>query len=175
MKNRTKILLLALICMAPSCPDRESKTVRSLNLEECYEKNLAHSTLLTGWYYISDIDNGFVRQLDNTDEFYTMNPFPILTAEDITTLSIETNSREEMYLFMKFGKAGTELWRAATRKSIGEKLAFIVNDKLVGIPQVHAEITAGVSTLGRMDYSKEDYEKVKQAIENNKTEIKKNK
>ena len=171
------IAIMLLLFLTTSCVTQNQKEsgIRSLSLAECHEKNLADSTLMTGWYYLSDIDSGFVRRLDKTDEFYTINPFPIVTAEDMTMLSVENNNRNEMYLLIKFGKEGTDLWRIATKKALYGQLALIVADKLLCTPQVHSEITAGVSALGRIDYSKEEYEKVKQTIENNRTEIQKDK
>ena len=166
------IILLFFLTVSCSTQNKKGSESRSLSFEECHEKNLTDSTLMTGWYYISDSDSGFVRQLDKTDEFYIINPFPIITVEDITTLSIEKNNWDEMlYLLIKFGVEGTELWSTATRNAIGGSLALIVNDKLLVVPQVHSEITAGVSALGRIDYSKEEYEKIKRTIEDNKIEI----
>ena len=163
--------MLLLTTASCAVQNKKENKIRNLSLEESYEKNLTNSILMTGWYYISDIDSGFARQLDRTDEFYTINPFPIVTAEDVTMLSIEKDNWGGVFLSMRFGKEGTERWRVATGRSIGKKLAFIVNDKLLYVPQVHSEITAGVSALSRIDYSKEDYERAKQAIENNKKEM----
>jgi len=142
-----------------------------MSLDNCYKKNLEDSTLFTGWYYISDINNGFVRQLDKKDEFYIIDPFPIVTAEDMTKLTIEKNRWGNTKLAIQFGAEGTELWRIATGKAIGKKLAFIVNDKLVYAPYVNSEIPNGNSVLERVDYTKEEIEKVKQRIEDDKTEI----
>jgi hypothetical protein len=167
------IILLSFLTISCGVQSKQGSEIRNLSFEECYKKNLTDSTLITGWYYISDIDSGFVRQLDKTDEFYTIDPFPIITAEDMTTLSVEKNNWDETYLLIKLGIEGTELWRTATKKAIGGNLALIVNDKLLCVPQVHSEITAGVSALGRMEYSKEEYEKIKRTIEDNKTEIQK--
>jgi len=165
------IVLLSFLVISCDAQNNKEREIRNLSFEECYEKNLADSTLMTGWYYISDIDSGFVRQLDKMDEFYTINPFPIVTVEDMTAISVEKNNWDDMYLLIKLGVEGTELWSTATRDAIGGKLALIVNDKLLCTSQVHSEITVGISALGRMDYSAEEYEKIKQAIENNKIEI----
>ena len=35
----------------------------------------------------------------------------------MTMLSVEKNNWNEMYLLIKFGKEGTELWRIATKKN----------------------------------------------------------
>lgn len=173
MKRFIAIMLLFFGTTSCFSQNKNESGIRSLSLEECYKKNLADSTLMTGWYYLSDADSGFVRQLDKTNEFYTINPFPIVTAEDMTVLSIEKNRRGDTFLVIKFGKAGTELWRMATKKTVGKKLALIVNDKLIYAPLVNSEITAGVSALNRGDYSKEEYEKIKQAIENNRAQMQK--
>lgn len=142
------------------------KQGQPVNFEDCYKLNLQDSTLMTGWYYVSTTKSGFVRQLDKTDEFYVINPYPIVTGEDMTTLDIQTNNRGEKYLLIRFGKRGTEQWRIATQKAIGKNLALIVNNKLVYTPFVNIEITVGISTLLRIDYSKKELEKVKEAIEN---------
>jgi preprotein translocase subunit SecD len=167
------IAVTLLLFLTAGCGFQSKKKVeiRNLSLEECYEKNLADSALMTGWYCISGAGSGFVRQLDKTDEFYAVNPFPILTAEDIITLAVDKNNRGELYLSMKFGKAGTELWRVATGKSVGKNLALIVNDRLISMPYVNSEITTGVSAFGRTGCPKEEYEAVKQEIESNRAEM----
>jgi preprotein translocase subunit SecD len=169
------IAVMLLLFLTTGCggQSKEKGEIRNLSLEECYEKNLADSMLMTGWYYLSDTDSEFVRQLDKTDEFYAVNPFPILTAEDIIMLSVDKNNWGELYLSMKFGKAGTEFWRVATGKSVGKNLALIVNDKLISMSYVNSEITAGVSAFGRTGCLKEEYEAIKQEIESNRAEIQK--
>jgi preprotein translocase subunit SecD len=169
------VTLLLFLTAGCGSQGKEKVEIRNLSLEECCERNLANSALMTGWYCMSDTDSGFVRQLDKTDEFYAVNPFPILTAEDIMTLAVDRNNRGELYLSMKFGKAGTEFWRVATGKSVGKNLALIVNDRLISTPYVNSEITAGVSAFGRTGCTKEEYEAIKQEIESSRAEIPKNK
>ncbi len=162
------IILLSTVILITVCSNQGKQEKTYISLEDCFKKNIESAMLMTGWYYVSDTDSGFVRQLDKTDEFYKVNPFPILTAEDITTLAVETNNLGNAYLTMKFGTRGTDAWREATGKAIGKSLAFIVNDKLLSAPHVNMEIPNGNSTLNRNDYSKEEFEKIEQAIEDNK-------
>jgi len=152
-----------------NCKSQSKEESRSL--EDCYQENVKQSRLMTGWYYISDVDSGFTRQLDKTNDFYKINPFPIATAEDMVKLSINTDNRDNLYLSIKFGERGTDSWSVATKRSIGKQLALIVDDKLLCTPLVNMQITGGNAALGRTNYTKEDLEKVKQAIENNKTAI----
>ena len=165
------IASLATVILIANNSKQDKKENGSMSLEDCFQKNIENSTLMTGWYCISDT-GGFVRQMDNTGEFYTINPFPVVTVEDMTTLTIQENNLGNLYLSIKFGERGTVCWREATRKSIGKNIIFIVNDKLLSAPNVNMEIPNGTSAFYRTDYTKEKLEIIKKAIEENKTELK---
>jgi preprotein translocase subunit SecD len=124
--------------------------------------------LQTGWYYISDSNNTYKRQLDKTEEYYFINPMPILTAKNIRRLQIYADDADGFILMMRFDDVGTEAWTIATEKAIGKKLAFIVDDKLVQAPFVNSQITAGVTALNRVDYSRTELEQFKKIIESEK-------
>jgi membrane protease YdiL (CAAX protease family) len=162
------IALLSTVIFFTVCKNQDEKVNNGMSLEDCFQKNIESATLMTGWYYVSETDSGFVRQMDKTDVYYKINPFPIVTVEDMTAFSIQENNDGSTYLLMKFGTRGTESWREATRKTIGKNLAFIVNDKLLYTPYVNMEIPNGNSALHRNDYSKEEFEKIEQAIKDNK-------
>ena len=164
------IALLSTVILLTVCKNQDKKVNNSISLEDCFQKNIESATLMTGWYYISETDSGFVRQLDKTDSYHKINPFPIVTAEDMTTLSIQKNNDGNTYLLMKFGIRGTESWREATKKAIGKNLAFILNDELLSVPHINMEIPNGNSVFSRNDYSKEEFEKIEQAIKDNKKE-----
>jgi len=166
------ILLLSAVILFIVCKNQNEKVNNDISLEDCFQKNIENATLMTGWYYISETDSGFVRQMDKSDVYYKINPYPIVIAEDMTTLSIQENNDGNTYLLMKFGIRGTESWRKATKKAIGKNLAFIVNDKLLSVPYVNMEIPNGNSVLNRNDYSKEEFEKIEQAIKDNKRNAK---
>jgi membrane protease YdiL (CAAX protease family) len=167
------IALLSTVILLSVCGKQGEKENSNKSLEDCYQKNIENTTLMTGWYYTSDTDSGFVRQMEKTDVYYKINPFPIVTAEDMTTFSIQENDDgNTYYLLMRFGKRGTESWREATKNAIGKNLVFIVNDKLLSAPYVNMEISNGVSVLRKNDYSKEEFEKIEQTIKINKEECK---
>jgi preprotein translocase subunit SecD len=73
-------------------------------------------------------------------------------------------------IIIRFDSKGTDNWSIATEKSIGGKLALIINDKLVIAPKVNAQITAGVSAINRPDYSKQDIDEIFKTIENERNE-----
>ena len=164
------LIILPLYLLITNCNNQDRKENISIRLKDSYQKNIENATLMTGWYNITNIDSSFVRQMEKANEFYSINPYPIVTATEITNMVIKENNAGEYVLYMNFGKKGTKLWRLATKKAIGERLAFIVNDKLLIAPYVNAEISNGKSFFYRKDYTKEDLEKIKQEIENNKTE-----
>jgi hypothetical protein len=154
--KRGKLFLLIILAVVVGC---RAEKEPELSIEACYRMNLSDSTLLTGWYYVSD-SCGFVRQLDKSDEYYTINPYPVVTFEDIVGMDIERNREGYLYLSMRFGERGRKSWEIATSKAINRQMAFVVDNKLLYTPFVHAQITGGISAFGRVEYSKEELEKI---------------
>lgn len=131
------------------------------------------STLKTGWYYVTDQQTNFKRQLDKTAEFYFIDPNVIVPIGQFKKLELtdsEYEGKSYPMLVIRFDTKGTDSWSIATEKSIGGKLALIVNDKLVIAPKVNSQITAGVSALNRTDYTKQDIEEILKQIENERQE-----
>jgi len=83
-------------------------------------------------------------------------------------ISIEIyQSTDSSYaLSMKLDEIGTIIWEKATRETVGRRIAFIVNDKLVYTPKVNSPIYNGIAPLNRGIYSKEELEQIKLQIEN---------
>ncbi|MCL2040475.1 MAG: hypothetical protein FWG84_00355 [Bacteroidales bacterium] len=63
---------------------------------------------------------------------------------------------------MQIHKKYQELWADATEKSIGKRLGFIVDDKLVSAPMVNMRIENGMSSL--YGYSRQELEGFKKNI-----------
>ena len=132
------------------------------------------STILyTGWYYVVDTPNNYKRQLDKSDETYYLEPKPITTAKNITTLEVyESSYNDKNYigLTIRLDKNGTESWSYATRKAevMGLRLAFILDNKLLQVAKVNSQITGGVTALNRGEYSRKELENFKTIIESEK-------
>ncbi|HTA84512.1 MAG TPA: hypothetical protein VK783_16330 [Bacteroidia bacterium] len=123
-------------------------------------------TLQTGWYYIADSGKAYELKLDKANEIYSIDPTPIVAVKDFTTIQIDkSNLSDEYLLTIHFNDTATKAWNIATRKSIGNRLAFILDNKLLFTPKVNNQINSGVSALNRGDISKEDLEKIKVIIE----------
>ena len=126
--------------------------------------------LKTGWYYIADKPTPFKRQLEKTQTSYFINPVAIVTAKQIAKVGIaDDDIRHAKYVAIKFNDAATNAFSIATAKSIHQKIALIIDDKLIIAPTVQAQITSGVSAINRGDYSKEELERFVTII---KTEMK---
>ena len=127
------------------------------------------STILyTGWYYVVDTPNNYKRQLDKSDEIYYLDPKPIITAKNVTTFEIyesSYNNKKEFGLTMRLDKEGTENWSYATQKAIMNKLAFILDNRLLQVATVNSQITGGVTALNRRGYSIQELESFKTIIE----------
>lgn len=129
------------------------------------------TTLYTGWYYVVDTPTNYKRQLDKSDETFYLDSKPIVTAKNITTFEIyESNYNDKKYfgLAMRLNEEGTENWSNATYRSIGNKLAFILDNRLLQVATVNSQITGGVTALNRGEYSRQELEHFKKIIESEK-------
>jgi SagB-type dehydrogenase family enzyme len=117
--------------------------------------------LKTGWYYVSNQETDFKRQLDKSSEFYYINPdvkVPVEQFEELNIVENEYNGTKYTSLIIRFNKNGTENWSNVTKESIGNRIALIIDNKLVSVPRVNAQITTGASSLNNPAYTKEELE-----------------
>lgn len=173
-------LFICLIFLLISCSDNSSQTKIGNRLLEDPEHHIKDSPgitkhdstiLYTGWYYVIDNDNDFKRQLDKSTDTFFLDPKPIVTAKNFTTFEIyESNAggQKHVGLIMHLDQTGAESWSIATEKSIGKQLAFILDNRLLQVAIVNAQITAGVTALNRGDYSRAELENFKTIIESEK-------
>lgn len=158
MKNLLKSLSLMLIgVLAISCGDTTQKMMLA-NIDFTYAQNRKDSTLATGWYYITESNEGYKRQLDKTDEFYYIHPKPIVVKEYFDKVEIykEGESKKQFSLYIQIHRNFEHLWADATEKWEGKRLALIINNKLVSNPKVMGRINGGAASLGRPVYSEEE-------------------
>jgi len=180
MTNMTTILF-SLILLLTGCAGTNSAQQkigdRLLKEPEHHIKDspdiLKHdSTILyTGWYYVVDTPNNYKRQLDKSDETFYLDPKPIVTVKNFTTFEIyESNSKDNKYLglAMRLDKEGTESWSNATYRAIGNKLAFVLDNRLLQVAMVNSQITGGVTALNRGGYTRQELENFKTIIESEK-------
>lgn len=182
MENMTT-LLISLIILFTGCADKISTNQKiGDRLLENPERRIKDSPdilkhdstiMCTGWYYVVDTPNNCKRQLDKSDETYYLDPKPITTAKNVTTLEIYESSYYDKNYFgltMRLDKDGTESWSYATRKAevMGLRLAFVLDNKLLHVAKVNSQITGGVTALNRGDYSRNELENFKKIIESEK-------
>jgi preprotein translocase subunit SecD len=120
------------------------------------------NVLKTGWYYIIDEKNNYLRKIDKTNEQYYIDPNPIVLIEHVTKIDMDLSNIKGManreILVFHFDDIGTKAWSIATGKSIYKKLALVIDDKLVYAPKVFDQITNGISALNAGTYTKEELE-----------------
>jgi hypothetical protein len=122
--------------------------------------------LVTGWYYVVEPGQGAKRILDGDTSVYWLNPEPIVTAKNIATFELyKSNFDKSWGLTMKFNETAVDLWRQATGRSVGSRLALIVRNKLLYAPEVMAEIPSGMTALNRGTYSKGELKAIMTAIQ----------
>jgi len=175
MKN-SSVLFLSFILFLTACFNNNKNIGGRLladpeqHIKDSPDILLHDSTILyTGWYYVVDTVNCFMRHLYKSpaDTFF-INPKPIVLAENFTTLQIyESNAGGQKYigLTMQLDKAGAKNWSIATQKSIGKQLAFILDNQLLQVVKVNSQITSGITALNSGVYSRTELENFKKWIE----------
>ena len=156
----TLLTLLTLFC----CGSPGQKNAIKIQ-DENSKVTSGDSSLQTGWYYLSDANNGYRRQLDRDTAYYFLNPVPIVTVDNITTMEIYESNHGGIGLSMQLDEVGTDLWSVATDKTTGEYLAFVLNDKLLHVPRVNSQITVGMTALNRGNYTRQELDEFKKQIE----------
>ena len=156
----TIAVCVILVLFSINDPQMDYKTTQ-VDTESIYAQIMKDSLLVTGWYYIVDNENGFKRQLDKTDEYYFIDPKPILVKEHfyksvISPTNYHAQSNKNLGLLFQMNK---KLWADATEKSIGKQLGLIIDNKLVTAPKVMMKIDNGLSCLDRGVYSRVELEK----------------
>jgi len=159
------LLPLTVFCMLLSTVSCTSDRAQNVDLESIYEQNLQDSTLATGWYYILENGDGFKRHLEKTDEFYFIDPKPIVVKEHFDKIELfQPNFQgEDLALSMRVQKKYRDLWADATEKSIGKRLGFIIDNKLINAPMVNMRIENGQSSL--WGYDRKELEEFKRNLE----------
>ena len=115
--------------------------------------------LVTGYYYLSKDSNKFQRQLYGTTRKYYLNPTPIITVDNFTSASVDKNIFGDYYIGINLDESGGKKWSEATGKTIGDSLALIINNELINVPRVNAQITAPITVVSRVDMTKSQADK----------------
>lgn len=112
--------------------------------------------LVTGYYYLSKDTNRFERALLGTTRNYYLNPTPIITVENFLTASVEKNNFGDYYIRIDLDETGGKNWTEATGKTIGDSLAIVINNELIHVARVNAQITAPVTAIMRSGLTKKE-------------------
>lgn len=84
-----------------------------------------------GWYYVTP---------HATD---SLSQTPFLTVEDFDTLRLETDAFGRTAITGVLLRDKLPVWREATRKSVGKRIAFVFNDTVITAPQVNVPLESG--------------------------------
>jgi len=131
--------------------------------------NRPQNILKTGWYYVIETKNNYGRKLYKKDEEIYIDPTPIVLVKHVKKIDIENNYLGKPFILFQFDAYGTKAWSAATGKAVEDnlhitKFALVIDDTLVYTPKVETQISSGVSTLNRDDFSKEELEQFAKRI-----------
>ena len=159
------ILFIVFIIGSLSCRSNEYQQSETPISKKINTIKYTDSTLKTGWYFIILNENCYKRKLDKDSIYYCIDPRPLITPKNIKTIKINYEKNKAPSFLMKFDDEGTKIWKYATERAVYNKLAFILDDKLLYAPTVVSQIINGIALLNRGTYSKEELENFKKVIE----------
>lgn len=84
-----------------------------------------------GWYYIVD------------DKQDSLSVKPIITVKDFVALRLERDALGNSVISGSISKFKRNKWATATERSIGKRIAFLFNEKVITAPQVNMRIESG--------------------------------
>jgi hypothetical protein len=111
--------------------------------------------LVTGCYYITEEPNKLKRKLQGKEEFYFIEADPIVQVGNFKEVTL--SDKGGISLDVSLDQAGTIAWASATEKSLGKKLAFIIDNVLVMAPTVQGRMDGGAFTITG-NFTKEELE-----------------
>jgi len=165
MRNLLVIMIVfCILAGVVNCSGQKKDKIIQNDLKSVFEQNIKDSTLATGWYFIVENEKGIKRRLEKTDEYYFIDPNPILLKKHFNKIELyETDdlkkqSKNQFALSIKIHRNYETLWADATEKSIRKRLGLIIDNKLVNAPMVNMKIESGISSLNRGVYTKEELE-----------------
>lgn len=177
-------LLLSLIILLLSCTQgSNSKRIKidSLlyNVNDSARLHIVDTAALnrvdtnymrTGFYLLSYDNNGVRKREEKTGEIYSIASTPFASVDDVIKTSIQKtkleNGEEYSELCLTFNEKGTENIKAATNKALQSKMAVIIANKLIYVVKIEGVIKTGVVYIGLYDYTEEEIEALKKAVDN---------
>ncbi len=115
--------------------------------------------LETGYYFLSRNSDQYQRQLSGTLKNYYLNPIPIITVDNFTNVSAIKNEWGYYYIRIDLNDSGGQKWSEGTGKAIGDSLAIVINNELIQVVRVNAQITAPITAINRENLTKSEADK----------------
>ena len=95
----------------------------------------------------SDGSETVVFERGDRQETLHLSEEVLVTNEHVTNVTVEKGPNDTYVVLVHFTDAGAEAFADATRGAIGERLAMLVDGRIVMAPRIHQEITDGVATI----------------------------
>lgn len=117
-----------------------------------------------GWYQIDEKKGSVVRSFPKTKESFSLSSKPSVKVMHFESykryVDIEGNPEVVVY----FDTVGKEKFQMATKKSIGYRLVFVLDNAIFYAPYVSTEITAGVCVFTKNNYNHGDWQKLEKIL-----------
>ena len=112
--------------------------------------NAQENNLRTGFYRVAEEDSCLSSDnyitLSDSEAGYCIYKIPIVTENNFVSVKINADTAAygiNYTVLFKLDEAGADSVKAATEKMVGQKAAFIINDKVIAAPVVRDPIVSG--------------------------------
>jgi hypothetical protein len=125
----------------------------------------------TGFYFVTDKEDGIEKKIERSNEVYKIEKKPFASVQNVSSTELkEIKVKDGIYteLCMTFDEKGSKDIRLGTGNIDHPKLAVIIDNKLLYVVDNTTQIKTGVMCVGLVDYSKEEINAAKQAVDEKK-------
>lgn len=102
----------------------------------------SQTKLQTGYYFVVEKSDSAVYLTGKNDSLY-LNKTPIITVRDFKRIKVKGSSFQTSIVQIYLTDKAKEPFKIATSKWIGNKIAFVIDSKIIMVPIVMAEIPDG--------------------------------
>ena len=179
--SMNKILLstVIMILLLLSCNAHKNKSVERLHNGKLYVYcNMIDTTRLnknyipTGFYFLSDTDEGIMMRMEHSDEVYTIlkNPFASVNNIQSTHLAKDKSTKDVTSLEIVFDSTGTKNLEKATSDLSHPHFAVVVANKLLYVVSIDQsnQISTGRMNIGLEGYTEDEMKEMLTAISHKK-------
>lgn len=171
MNKITSLFLIIFFCGVISCGSNSSKkqvhSSANHNSGTSNNKKIDTNYVYTGYYFLTEEQDGIKMKKENSDEIYSIAKVPFASVSNIAKVELEqTKSDGKMYsnLCMTFDAKGTKDLEEGTGNPLHPQLAIVIANKLLYVVDNNVNSKIGIMCVTLVGYSAKEIQTMLQAV-----------